>query len=147
MNRLILTFLCFLTATTLAVASESINLEEHGKDLLKAPFAARYNFERKFHTSWANSTYTQRRIFLTNWHQDLLNEQKKDQVEKKEEQKARLARQKEREALLKKEQERLKELKAESKEQEKNFQDRNKNLHATVKNQESQIRQMRSSSH
>jgi len=48
--------------------------QEFGQDLTKAPFFLRFSFSKKFNKDWGQSDYLERRIFLTDYEDNLASE-------------------------------------------------------------------------
>ncbi|MEI7998398.1 MAG: hypothetical protein WCH62_02700 [Candidatus Omnitrophota bacterium] len=141
--KLIITII-FLS-TSLAFASVKIDLSEHGKDLMKAPFPARFKFSKVYRNDWLNSTYAERKKFLTQWHIDLANQAKEEARLAKE--KARLERDLQRSlqqkkkaeiARLKAEERKARQEQRETKAEKRSFEDR-------IKSSQESLRQMQKS--
>ncbi len=132
----------FLSCGSLALAERAVDLSEHGKDLMKAPFVARYQFYEIYHKDWLRSTYSERKFFLTQWHKNLIAEDKKEAAQAKEE--ARLERDKinEKRAMAKAEQDRLKAQALEAKDETKDFDARQKDFNERVKSSQKDIEEL-----
>ncbi|MBF0490577.1 MAG: hypothetical protein HQL15_08160 [Candidatus Omnitrophica bacterium] len=104
---LILVFILFFG---IASAEASMDLSQHGPQLIKAPFPIRYRFEMKHHKSWLKSTYDERKEFLTEWY----TRQKDEETAAKEKAKAELDAQRELQNQKKEEKKRLEEMDKES---------------------------------
>ena len=132
--------------TSLSLASERIDLSEHGKDLTRAAFLLRYNFSKIYHKDWTQSTYADRKKFLTNWYSKLMLEEKKSKIVKKEEVRLALEKQKAKNEERKNERQRLKAQLREAKEEDKNFDQRESKLDILVRNQKRTIQRLKQKS-
>jgi len=62
-------FILFLMLSSVSFAKgyDSKIKEEFGKDLTHAPFTLRFAFSKRYHIDWKQSTFAERRTFLTNY--------------------------------------------------------------------------------
>lgn len=110
---------------------------------MKAPFAARHHFYNTYYKNWADSTYSERKNFLTKWHQQQAQEAKEAQAKAKEE--ASLERDKamEKKAEQKAQADKVKARALQKQEEEKEDQARGKEFNHKVKDEERSIQDMR----
>ena len=74
-NFLIGLSIFFIGFGQLGFADDIVELKaEHGKELKSAPFVIRYKFQNATGSEWKDSTYDQRKKFLTKWYADLKRE-------------------------------------------------------------------------
>jgi hypothetical protein len=148
MNRIkFLACIFFLFSTvTLAAKIVSVDLSEHGKDLMKAPFPTRYQFSKNYNKDWLKSTYNERKIFLTKWHLDQIQLQKDNKAKDKEEARIEKEKQKQIRDAKKQDLNRLKEEQKEEKQKEKDFSKRNDEFNKRVDDTHKEIKKLRDDS-
>ncbi len=144
MKTLLFVLISVLVSGTLVMA-EQVDLSEHGPDLLKAPFAARYRFENAYHKDWPKSSYVERKEFLTNWHMQIREDQKKQKIEQRKEKLLEKEKQQIKKEALIKERNRIKKNNQEAKDEHKEYITRGKSLDKKVSEQARRIRQMEKS--
>ena len=146
MNKFIFFLLLFLVTSSLVFAEYQVDLSEHGKDLMRAPFPVRYNFSKAYHKDWTNSTYSEREIFLNNWHRQLIIEEKKAQIKKKEEDRLELEKQKAKAAEIKRERDKIKEEERKIKNEDRVLNQRNKSFNIKTKTQSRMLERLQAQS-
>ena len=57
--------LLMLSSVSFAMGYDSKIKEEFGKDLTHAPFTLRFSFSKKYHKDWKQSSFAERKAFLT----------------------------------------------------------------------------------
>jgi hypothetical protein len=148
MVKYLLNFLCiFLFLSSLSFAKEAFDevflQKEFGADLSHAPFFLRFAFSKEFNKDWKKTDYLERKVFLTDYENDLAAEQAKEKVDAKaaavQEREGTLAK---KEALLK-EKERLKAQKAEEKAEKLADEARQKEFDEAKREQQQELEQMR----
>jgi len=87
MSKVILFLSIFLLTSSLSWAYQSVDLSQHGTNLMNASFVIRYKFEQKMHKSWQTSTYKERKEFLSHWYAQQIVEEKKVRLQDKEDEK------------------------------------------------------------
>ena len=141
MKLIKLFFLGLILYSSTAFAS-GVDLSEHGKDLMKAPFAARIHFYNTYHINWMDSTYSERKSFLTKWHQQQVQEAKETQAKAKAEAIIERAKAMKKRAEQKAQADKEKAEARQKQEEEKEDQSRQKKFNERIKSQEHLIQEM-----
>lgn len=124
--------------------SGKIDLEsKYGPQLDKAPFFLRYSFSKEYNEDWKESTYEERKGFLTDYETDVMLQKQEAESESR----LKAEKQKERERQKVQEEQdknnRLKEEQSQKQAEEQADTQRQKSLDEAVKDQERSLEEMR----
>lgn len=145
MNKIVFSFLVLFMASNVALAGKikEPDLSEHGKDLRKASFPVRHNFNKAYLKDWGRSTFSERKAFLIKWHNQLIEEEKKAQVQAKLDAIAQREKEKQKREALKKEEEKIRAEEREAQGYQKDYDKRAKNFNKMVNSQRRSIETLR----
>ncbi len=139
-----LTLLCLILPDKVFANEPNFNLTaEHGPQLQSADFPIRYKFEKETGRKWADTTYSQREAFLTDWHKQLAVQQIKEREERLNALKAEKERLKQKNELTSQDRQQLKMKKDAKKAELKEQADEKKHFKKKSKEQKDKIKKMR----
>ena len=116
--------------------------QEFGQDLSHAPFFLRFSFLKQYGMDWKESSYSERKNFLTRYENGVAAELAQEKAEAKAESDKEKERQHEKDRIARKIKARLKAEAAEEKAEKDEYTERQKSFHQVVVGQQRELDQM-----
>ena len=141
-NTIKLFLLALMLISTLSFAADKIDLSEHGKDLMKAPFTIRYAFYKEYHKDWVHSIYSERNTFLTKWHKKQIADAKAAAIKARQDAIDEKNRQREKNEKIRDDKLKLRAKEQEEKDYERDFKNQGRNFDQKVRDEQRELLQL-----